>query len=314
MKYYLAPLEGVTTYVYRNAYHRYFRKMDKYFTPFIVPHKDKKFSTRELKELSPEHNDGLHVIPQLLTNSFEDFYKTAKDIRALGYDEINLNFGCPSKTVVTKKRGSGFLAFPEELDAFLYKLFEKTDFTISVKTRIGKENPDEFYRLLEIYNKYPITELTIHPRIQTDFYNNTPNWDMFEVAYKESKNPLCYNGDIHSQTDYKQFIERFPETKAMMFGRGIIKNPALISEIEEHGRVSKEDLYHFHQMILEEYIKISSGDRNVLFKMKELWFYMISLFDEADKIAKKIKKTERLKDYEYIISTLFQTCALREEI
>ena len=108
MKYYLAPLEGVTTYVYRNAYHKYFRQMDKYFTPFIVPHKEKKFSTRELKELSPEHNEGLKVIPQLLTNNVDDFLKTAKDIKALGYDEINLNFGCPSKTVVTKNVCNGF--------------------------------------------------------------------------------------------------------------------------------------------------------------------------------------------------------------
>lgn len=313
MKYYLAPLEGVTTYVYRNAYHMYFRKMDKYFTPFIVPHKDKKFSTRELKELSPEHNDGLVVIPQLLTNNSEDFFKTAKDIHALGYNEINLNFGCPSKTVVTKKRGSGFLAFPEELDQFLYEVFAKTDMKISVKTRIGKESPDEFYRLLEIYNKYPIEELTIHPRIQTDYYNNTPNWDMFEVAYKESKNPICYNGDINTQADYVKLCKRFPETEAIMLGRGIIKNPGLVSSLETDTKLTKGDLYGFHQMILEEYIKISSGDRNVLFKMKELWFYMISLFDDAEKYAKKIKKTERLRDYENIISTLFESCALRED-
>ncbi|MBQ8803572.1 MAG: tRNA-dihydrouridine synthase family protein [Tyzzerella sp.] len=313
MKYYLAPLEGVTTYVYRNAYHKYFRKMDKYFTPFIVPHKDKKFSTRELKELSPEHNEGLVVIPQLLTNNSEDFLKTAKDIKALGYDEINLNFGCPSKTVVTKKKGSGFLAFPDELDRFLEEVFEKTDMKISVKTRIGKENPDEFYRILEIYNKYPIEELTIHPRVQTDYYNNTPNWDMFEVAYKESKNPICYNGDIHSKEDYERFYLRFSEAKALMLGRGIIKNPALVSNIESGLKLSKDNLYGFHQMVLEEYIKISSGDRNVLFKMKELWFYMISLFEDAEKHAKKIKKTERLKEYENIISTLFETCALRED-
>ena len=127
--------------------------MDKYFTPFIVPHKEKRFNTRELKELSPEHNKGLLVVPQLLTNNSEDFLKTAADIVAMGYEEINLNLGCPSKTVVTKKKGSGFLAFPEELERFLDEIFSKAEFKISIKTRIGKENPDEFYRLLEIFNK-----------------------------------------------------------------------------------------------------------------------------------------------------------------
>lgn len=314
MKYYLAPLEGITTYVYRNAYHKYFRQMDKYFTPFIVPHKDKRFNTRELKELSPEHNKELLVVPQLLTNNAEDFMKTAKDIVAMGYDEINLNLGCPSKTVVTKKKGSGFLEFPDELDQFLEEIFSKANFKISIKTRIGKDSPEEFYRLLEIYNKYPIEELTIHPRIQTDYYNNTPNLDMFEVAYKESKNTLCYNGDIYSKETYNTFATRFPSVESIMLGRGIIHNPGLVDWIDNEKTLSKEVLRAFHDTILEEYIEISSGDRNVLFKMKELWFYMISLFENAEKLAKKIKKTERLKDYDTVINTLFTTCKLRKDL
>ena len=313
MKYYMAPLEGVTTYVYRNAYHKYFQPMDKYYTPFIVPHKEKKFSTRELKELSPEHNEGLHVVPQLLTNNVEDFLKTSADIQKLGYREINLNFGCPSKTVVTKKRGSGFLAYPEELDQFLDEIFSKSDMEISVKTRVGKDSPEEFYQLLDIYNKYPIKELTIHPRVQADYYNNTANWDIYEYAYKHSKNPLCYNGDIHTKEFYDKYLDRFPNTEAVMLGRGIIKNPGLVSLLDENKSLSKDTLYSFHNKILEDYIPISSGDRNVLFKMKELWFYMIGLFENADKLAKKIKKTERISEYEKIISTLFETCALREE-
>ena len=313
MKYYMAPLEGVTTYVYRNAYHKYFKSMDKYYTPFIVPHKDKKFSTRELKELSPKHNEGLHVVPQLLTNNVEDFLKTSADIQKLGYREINLNFGCPSKTVVTKKRGSGFLAYPEELDQFLDEIFSKSDMEISVKTRVGKDSPEEFYQLLDIYNKYPIKELTIHPRVQADYYNNTANWDIYEYAYKHSKNPLCYNGDIHTKESYDKYLDRFPNTEAVMLGRGIIKNPGLVSLLDENKSLSKDTLYSFHNKILEDYIPISSGDRNVLFKMKELWFYMIGLFENADKLAKKIKKTERISEYEKIISTLFETCALREE-
>ena len=313
MKYYLAPLEGITTYVYRNAYHKYFRKMDKYFTPFIVPHKEKRFNTRELKELSPEHNSGLFVVPQLLTNNAEDFLKTANDIVQMGYNEINLNLGCPSKTVVTKKKGSGFLEYPEELDRFLDEIYTKADFKISIKTRIGKDSPDEFHKLLEIYNKYPIEELTIHPRIQTDYYNNKPNLGIYAEAYKESKNKLCYNGDIHSTKRYNEFISQFPNTPAIMLGRGVIFNPGLVDSIESNTSLNKSVLREFHDAILESYIPISSGDRNVLFKMKELWFYMITLFEDAEKHAKKIKKSERLKDYEAIINSLFAQCNLRKD-
>ena len=284
MKYYMAALEGLTTYVYRNAYHKYFRKMDKYFTPFIAPHKEKKFNTRELKELSPKNNTGLFVVPQLLTNNADDFLKTANDITDMGYGEINLNLGCPSKTVVTKKKGSGFLAFPDELDRFLYTIFEKASFKVSIKTRIGKTSPDEFYRLMQIYNQYPIEELTIHPRIQTDFYQNNPNLEMFEYAYQTSKVSLCYNGDLKSKTDIRLFAKKFADIEAVMLGRGILSNPGLLTS------VNKETLLQFHNDILEEYITISCGERNVLFKMKELWSYLISLFNDSDKIYKKIKK------------------------
>lgn len=306
MKYYLAPLEGVTTYVYRNAYHRFFRPMDKYFTPFIVPHQNKKFSTREKKELSCENNEGLFVVPQLLTNHAESFIQTARDIQQFGYREINLNLGCPSGTVVAKNKGSGFLAMREELDRFLSEIYEKTDMKISIKTRIGKTEPEEFYELLQIYNKYPIEELIVHPRVQTDFYKNTPNWEMFRYAAAESKNPICYNGDIFSVEDYKKFYAAFPNVDTVMCGRGAIANPALIDEIDCGKKLEKETLRAFHDTIYAEYQTISSGERNVLFKMKELWFYMIQLFADSEKAAKKIKKAERLKDYEKAVDSLFE--------
>lgn len=154
----------------------------------------------------------------------------------------------------------------------------------------------------------------IHPRIQTDYYKNTPNWDVFEVAYKESKNPICYNGDINCRSDLNQLSEQFAKLETVMIGRGVIHNPGLVNWMENGKTLSKDVLRAFHDLILEEYIQISSGDRNVLFKMKELWFYMLSLFENAEKIGKKIKKTERLNEYEAIINSLFGTCELRKEI
>lgn len=311
MKYYLAPLEGITSYVYRNAYHKHFRPMDKYFTPFIVTSPNKKFSTRELKELSQEHNKGLYVVPQLMSNQADDFIKTAKAIAELGYEEMNLNLGCPSGTVVAKKKGSGFLAYPEELDAFLEQIYESLSLKISIKTRIGKESPEEFYRLLEIYNKYPIEELIIHPRVQTDFYRNTVNLEMFEEAMQHSKNPLCYNGDIFTAEDFQKFSKAFPTVDKMMCGRGIIANPALISEIDEKELLTKEKLRAFHDDIYEEYKRISSGDRNTLFKMKELWFYISQSFEGIEKPLKKIRKSEKCKDYDAAVQMIFDICPLK---
>ena len=170
MKFYLAPMEGITGHIYRNSYEKYFHNIDKYFTPFIVPNQSVSLKTKELKDLLPQNNKGLNIVPQILTNDAEGFILTANKLKQLGYEEINLNLGCPAGTVVSKKRGSGFLAYPEELDKFLDEIYKIDNMKISIKTRLGKERADEFYKLIEIYNKYPLEELIIHPRTREDFY------------------------------------------------------------------------------------------------------------------------------------------------
>lgn len=222
MKYYLAPMEGITGYIYRNSYNKYFNNIDKFFTPFITPNTSKSFKTKELRDLLPENNEGLNVVPQILTNDSEGFISTAKKLKDLGYNEINLNLGCPSGTVVSKYRGSGFLAKREELDKFLDEIFKMDDMKISIKTRIGKDKPEEFYELINIYNKYPLEELIIHPRTREDFYGNKPNLEIFKDALSLSKSSVCYNGDIFTVKDYNNFIDCFPSVEKIMIGRGIL--------------------------------------------------------------------------------------------
>lgn len=306
MKFYLAPLEGITGYIYRNAYEKYFHNVEKYFTPFISPHTKRCLNSREEKDILPEHNQGMKVVPQILTNNATDFIRIGKTLQEYGYEEINLNLGCPSGTVVSKGRGSGFLAYPEQLDAFLEEVFENLHMKISIKTRIGKEDAEEWNRLLSIYNQYPMEELIVHPRIQTDFYKNKPDWQAYEYAVKESKNPLCYNGDIFTKSDYEQLLKEFPNTEKVMLGRGIISNPQLIDMFEsQETKLDKKKLKAFHDEICNGYEEIFSGDRNVLFKMKELWFYMGNLFQNSEKDMKQIKKCQSLAKYRSIVDRIF---------
>lgn len=312
MKYYFAPLEGVTGYIYRNAYEEFFGEIDKYFLPFISPTKNKGFTSRELNDILPEHNQGINAVPQILTNNSEYFIGTINEIAKFGYNEVNLNLGCPSGTVVAKHKGSGFLAKRKELNEFLEEVFSKTSTKISIKTRIGKDSPDEFFELIEIFNKYPLEELIIHPRIQTDYYKNKPNMEVFKEALALSKNPVCYNGDIFNVNNYKELTQDYPELKAVMLGRGIIANPALIIQIKNNDNVDKQKIRGFHDAVYKGYQQILSGDRNVLFKMKEVWFYMIRLFADSDKYAKKIRKTDRLQEYESIVAKIFNELEIEE--
>ena len=306
MKFYFAPMEGLTGYVYRNAHNAFFHQIDKYFAPFIVANQSDSFKARELNDLLPENNCGIVLIPQLLTNQADDFIHTSKKLKQLGYDEINLNLGCPSGTVVSKNRGSGFLSRPEDLDAFLDEIFSRTVTKISVKTRIGKDSPEEFFHLMEIFNKYPMEELIIHPRIQKDFYKNKPDLKVFREALQLSKNPVCYNGDIFEIKDYRAFSMDFPEVGTLMLGRGLLANPWLVSAVTDNTKPDKDTLRKFHDRIYEGYKQILSGERNVLFKMKDLWVYMILPFSDHAKYAKRIRKSLRLADYDEAVASLFR--------
>ena len=304
MKFYMAPMEGLTGFIYRNAYHRNFGDVDQYITPFIG---NRNLSSREKNDILPVHNAGLSVVPQILTNRADDFLEIARTLQEYGYDTVNLNLGCPSGTVVAKYRGAGFLALPDELDRFLEEIFHKCPLRISIKTRIGVENPGEWERLLAIYEQYPLEELIIHPRVQKDFYKNEPRMDAFLFAVKTSRHALCYNGDIASLEDYRQVTGNIADVKLnrVMLGRGILKNPGLIGEIRGQKRVSKTAVKKFHDDILVGYLEVMSGERNTLFRMKELWSYLGQSFTSPEKYLKKIRKTQRVSEYRTLVDALF---------
>ena len=306
VKYYMAPLESVTTWIYRQAHAKIYGRLDKYFIPFLEPHEKRDFKTRELQEILPEHNENIYAVPQILTNRSEGFIKLAKALKDWGYEEVNLNLGCPSKTVVTKGKGSGFLAKPKELERFLTEIFDALsgEVKISVKTRIGKEDPEEFPALLKLFNKYPMEELIIHPRVQKDGYGNVPRLEFYELAEKQSVNPLCYNGDLYTREQIRNFAERFPETERLMFGRGFLRDPGLLYNEGKDPKDIFEKFWAFHDLVYEGYQERNMGDRNVLFKMKELWSYQVYQFSEPERLFKTFKKVQDCNEYEQMIRNL----------
>ena len=306
VKYYMAPLESVTTWIYRQAHAKIYGRLDKYFIPFLEPHEKRDFKTRELQEILPEHNKNIYAVPQILTNRSEGFIKLAKALKDWGYEEVNLNLGCPSKTVVTKGKGSGFLAKPEELERFLTEIFDALsgEVKISVKTRIGKEDPEEFPALLELFNKYPMEELIIHPRVQKDGYGNVPRLELYELAEKQSVNPLCYNGNLYTREQIRNFAERFPGTERLMFGRGFLRDPGLLYNEGKDSKDIFEKFWAFHDLVYEGYQERNMGDRNVLFKMKELWSYQVYQFSEPERLFKTFKKVQDCNEYEQMIRNL----------
>lgn len=310
MKFYFAPMEGISGYIYRNAYQKYFHNVDRYFTPFIAPKKGHAMSNKERNDVLPEHNIGMQVIPQILTNQSEYFLHTASVLAEMGYTEVNLNLGCPSSTVVTKKKGAGFLSELDRLEHFLEDVvngLERMNMQLSIKTRIGVRDTEAFADLLDLYNTFPLSELIIHPRLQIDLYHNAPDWNAFRQALNVSKHNLCYNGDLFTVEQYHIFCETFPEVDRVMFGRGILRNPCLLNQIQHNSAIDYQLIRQFHDELLDCYTEAFSGDKPVLFKMKELWGYLLPLYPNSEIYAKKIRKVERIQEYKIITTQLFES-------
>ena len=307
MKYYIAPMEGITTVQYRTTYNKFYGGADKYFAPFIS---NSKLAAKEIYGLKPENNPGIHLVPQILTNNSETFIKAAYELKKLGYEEINLNLGCPSGTVVSKGRGAGFLAYPDKLDDFLNTIYEMCDMQISIKTRIGMRSKEEWDHILEIYAKYPISELIIHPRLQKDGYGLNIYLDAYEKAKDRLNCPLCYNGDIFSFESHKEKTGKLKESRAVMLGRGIIANPELLENIKKGKVVEKiEDisrLSEFLEELLFKYIDVMDGEKPVLFKMKDIWNFLGKSFEEKEAELKKIKKSKSIAEYKIAVNNLLK--------
>lgn len=314
MQIYFAPLEGITGYVFRNAYAKYYGGVDKYFTPFISPHTKKLMDTREKRDILPENNQGLYIVPQILTNKAEDLIDICKQLKEdYGYEEINLNLGCPSKTVTTKGKGSGFLEYPDQMEEFFDRFFKVSDVKLSIKTRIGYWEVEEAERLFHLYERFPFEEIIIHPRLGCEMYKGTPHYDVFESYLEKSKRSLCYNGDINSLEDLQRLDSQWENCDKFMLGRGLIARPNMLQaqsfgENEKGTSQLSQDEWttfkKFHEELVDGYDAYMCGDRNTLFKMKELWTWWAVMFPGQEKTLKKIKKATSLQEYKQLVMEL----------
>ena len=308
MRYYFAPLEGLTDSVYRRLHHKYFSGVTRYYTPFFSPTIHRTLTPRETREL-PEAG-ALPVVPQILTKVPEDFLWMARQCADRGYDEVNLNLGCPSGTVTAKGKGAGMLKDISALDRFLDGIFAETPVKISVKTRIGIHASEEFPPLLEVFNRYPICELIVHPRVREAFYHVPVDMEAFSYAVNHSVNPVCYNGNLCTLSQIEAFSQAYPKVGAVMLGRGLIGDPGMLTP----GGTTARALEGFYGELLEEYFVLFGGSRNAMFRLKENWRYLIRKFEGAEKLDKRLRKTTDLAEYRAITAEIFRNLPMRREL
>ena len=310
----LAPLDGITKRVFRRVWHARFGGADRYFIPFLSPTDQHILTPRDRREL--ENPEGLPQVPQVMAKRAEDFVWAAELLADMGYPEVNLNLGCPSGTVTAKGKGSGLLMDPDGLDRFFDGVFSAAKVPVSVKTRLGYQTPEEFPRLLEIFNRYPIHCLTIHPRVRTEKYRGAVHMEAFAQALAESRNPVCYNGDLTSVAGVRALEERFPELEAAMIGRGAVADPALFRRLRGGPPASKEELQRFTAALYrayQEFYRQAAPDSQAApasQRMKEVWFYLIHLFDGGERLGGRMRRSRGPAAYEELEARIFQELEL----
>ena len=306
MRCYFAPMEGLTDSIYRRLHHKYFRGVDRYYMPFLSPTIHRSLTHKEDRELPMAESVPFAAVPQVLTKVSADFLWAAQVCADRGYEEVNLNVGCPSGTVVSKGKGSGMLRDVQALDRFLEEIFAAASLPVSVKTRLGLEDPQEFPALLEVFNRYPIKELTIHPRVRKQFYDGNVHMDLFSYAYENSKNPLCYNGDILSLAQAEAIVQKYPAVESVMIGRGLVADPGMCS-----GGTDVKQLKAFMDEMMEVYTVEFGGARNAIFRLKENWGFLHDRFEGCDKLWKRLRKCTDAAEFKSITDEIFATLPLK---
>ena len=322
----LGPFQGITDAPFRNVFKRHFGGVDKFYTPFFTGiHKEEHAKNLQGEEIDPRYNNVETLTPQILSTDADEILRFAKQCQQLGYKEINLNMGCPFPRVANKKRGCGLLPHPDKVENMLDRVFDEIDIKFSVKCRLGYFNPEEIDAIIPIFNKYPLNELIIHPRIGKQLYKGEADVERFRALVPSINAPLVYNGDIVSVESFVRIngiLNDGPSTgsgacktvEQFMLGRGILAHPFLAEQIKNDIADSDDKTERLHNYVLDLYedrLRHAGGSPKVLGRMKELWSYLMNSFEEPQVVWRKIKKINALKEYEDAVETIFKEIVVK---
>ena len=308
MNYYTAPMEGLTDRIWRQAHQRWFGAPGapaRYYAPFISPPENRVLIKKKMAELDPAANPGAPVIPQLLAKDGALAAWMIGELRKMDYTEVNLNFGCPSGTVTAKGKGAGMLRDLSKLEVFLDEVFSQAEGPISVKTRLGVTSPEEFEAILDLYDRYPICELTIHPRVMRQLYRGEADRAAFAKYLPHCQMPVCYNGDITTPAQLKALEAEFPNLSGIMVGRGIIADPALLRQAVGGTPASKEELRGYLDELYHGYTEAFGMASCAVSRMKAHWHYLIQRFEGSEAFEKQLRKAREGWEYEVVVNHLF---------
>lgn len=293
-----APLQGYTTYIYRQVHARYAGGVDAYYTPFIRWEKGQ-VRNKDINDILPEHNENICLIPQIICSDTDELKRLTDIVASYGYKQININLGCPAPMQTKLMRGSGMLPHPDKLESLLKEVENyKQDVNFSVKMRLGFENNDEWRQLTDLLNESCVNQIIMHPRVGKQMYKGEVDMDAFHEFYELCTKPLVYNGDIVSLDQLRTIEEKYPKLSGIMLGRALLGQPFLATEYK-NGVINDEErrmiILDMHDDLFAYCVDKYKADSQVLLHIHAFWEYMEPYM--IRKQWKKLMKAGSMKNY-----------------
>ncbi|MCQ2742993.1 MAG: tRNA-dihydrouridine synthase family protein [Bacilli bacterium] len=301
-----APLEGVTMASFRNCFSHAFPGIDRYYIPFLSPVAKGKLPRRNERDVDPKANDvDGFLVPQIISKNAGDTINCIKHLKDLGYTSVNLNFGCPSGTVVAKGRGGGMLIDLMAMRKYLEEVFSRSVLPISIKTRIGVSSPEEWEDILNVYKDFPIQELIIHPRTVKEVYHGPLHLEAIEKAKEMLSVPLIYNGDLKTKEDIERITSKFPYLSGVMIGRGFLENPDML--IENKSEEERKTLIKSYVDSISKTLIEDRGWGNASFPIKAIWNSLSNRFSAETRVTKNLLKEKDQEKFFLLVDEMFKS-------
>src|SRR5512139_904023 len=305
----LAPPKRFTDAVFRRTFAEHFGGFDRAMAPFVTAVAAERLTDAHVRDLLPGADGAVPLTPQILGNAAEAFIAVAARLHGLGYTEVNWNLGCPFRPVSKKRRGAGLLPFPEAVDEFLDRVVRALPMRLSIKMRLGRTTPDEIFRLLPVLERYPLSQIVVHPRTARQMYGGRPDLDAFERFLGLSRHRIAYNGDIVDVAGFRELQRRFPAVDEWMIGRGALTDPFLPAAIKsgaDPGADRVRRFKAFYDDLFDRTRERLSGPGHLLDRMKGYWTYFAAPFTEGAALAHQIHRTFHLARYVDTVERFFQ--------
>ena len=293
----LAPMDGVTDDVFRQIITE-IGKPDSFFTEFTMCEGLLSKGREKVEERLLFHTEQQPVVAQIWGTKPESFYKVAKELRERGFAGIDINMGCPDRTVIRDGACSGLIKLPQLAGEIIQATKEGAgDLPVSVKTRIGfeRKNIEEWIGFLL---KQDLAALTVHLRTVRELSKVPAHWELMPnvIKLRHSLAPdtiIVGNGDVTSLSEVKEKFEQY-NCDGFMIGRGVFANPWVFNSKVNLDDVSVEEkiaLYLHHIDLFEK----EWHEEHHFAQLKKFAKTYINNFPEASSFREKLMESKTLQ-------------------